>query len=442
MSDLPVNQMLCGHNLDVMRQWSDGCIDVCVTSPPYYGLRDYGIPPVDWPEVSFSPMPGLPPMAIPAESSVHGLEKNLWAYVAHEVLIFREVRSLLADHGLLFLNLGDSYTSGGRDSNGNRVGYKQQNNRGTMEAKGRRLPLSPGLKPKELCCVPWRVALALQADGWYLRSACPWLKRNPMPESSEDRPTTAVEYVFILAKCQKYFWDGVAIELPMAQNVKKRQERAEKCTRHRHNSDWFWESWQGMLMDGDGGPLAFIVNPQGIKESHFAVFTPNLVEPMIRAGCPKKVCVKCGKPRERILERTRRATRPGESSKVKTIGPNSRMLKNHDPAHDEDSNRSNQCDSSVVGNRDPERHVTESKTVGWTDCGCAAGFRAGIVLDPFGGSGTVGYVAAKLKRDYVLIDANPKYVNDIASYRLQEAEEGVSVEEVRAGQMSLFGENP
>ncbi len=173
-----------------------------------------------------------------------------------------------------------------------------------------------------------------------------------------------------------------------------------------------------------------------------------------------------------MTERIRRATRPGEKSKVyktpdgwdtstgegghgsfhkdgreegytgykhKTIGPNSRMRKNRDPNHPEDRNREDEWDSSVVGNRDPERHVTETQTVGWTDCGHNQ-YQPGRVLDPFGGSGTVGYVAAKLKRDYVLIEMNPGYVEDIASFKLQEGEAGVPAKERKQGQQGLFDE--
>ncbi len=435
-------------------------------------------------------MPGLPPMTIPAEKSVHGLEKNIWAYVAHEVLVFREVRRVLADYGVLFLNLGDSYTSGGRSTHGTRIGYKQETNAGCLPMQHLRPELPSGLKPKDLCEIPSKVVLALQSDGWWLRSRCPWLKKNSMPESCTDRPASSLEYVFVLTKSERYYWDAQAVKQPLADgsvtrlsettfdeqtggpkdyghrtaanrsarkamcNLKERLIAQEKwgdkqegwknrdpsLGRNLRNSDWFFDSWQGFLMDGDGGPLAFIVNPQASGDNHFAQFPPKLVEPMILAGCPKKVCAVCGKPRERIVEKNRVATRPGENTKIKTIGANSRMRIDRDPAHADraNHNRDDEWDTSVVGNRDPERHVTETQTVGWTDCGCGQGFRPGRVIDPFGGSGTVGYVAAKLKQDWVLIEMNENYVRDIATAKIQEAELGLPVKESRNGQLALF----
>lgn len=329
----------------------------------------------------------------------------------------------------------------------------------------------PRLPAKNLFGIPWRVAFALQADGWYLRAACPWIKANPMVESCRDRPTTTIEWIFLLAKNPKYYWDAEAVKIEAkpesyarysygftttagktgapendaaysckATLQKDGQERFRDLNgRLRRSTDWFFESWQGLLMDGDGGPLAFIVNPKGVKDSHYATFPSKLVEPMILAGCPREVCTCCGKPRARIVNRKRVATRPGDNSKVKTCGQNSRMRKNRDPNRAEDRNRADDWDTSVVGNRDPQRHVTVTDTAGWTDCGHEA-YRPGRVLDIFGGSGTVGYTAAMLKRDYLLIELNPAYVENIAIVRLQEAEVGLPVKEARAGQLSLFGE--
>lgn len=454
MPDLPINQIIHGNCLEVMKDWPDGCIDCGVTSPPYYGLRDYGIPPSDWPEVSFSPIPGLPAMTIPAETSVHGLEKNIWAYVAHEVLIFREVRRVLSNHATLWLNLGDTYsndTKWGGKSGGKRVRRdKDCDPKRGLTAPGQPMHHCNDLKPKDLCAIPWRVALALQADGWWLRAACPWLKQNPMVESCFDRPTTTIEHIFLFAKSKKYFYDTQGVKLlssdpddnrksranmdhkraPTEQMAAIRPGSATYPTRLRRSSDWFFESWwKGLLLDGDGGPLAFVVNPQGSSDKHYAAFPPDLVEPMILAGCPKEVCVACGKPRERIVEKNRRATRPGKNTKVNKDGIGDEIA----PAR---------LDPNIIGNRDPERHVTDTQTVGWSDCGCGRGFRPGIVFDPFSGSGTVGYVAAKLKRAYILTELNPEYVQNIAHVRLQEAELGLPVKEARAGQGALFGDSP
>lgn len=217
------------------------------------------------------------------------------------------------------------------------------------------------LKPKDLCGIPWMVAFALRADGWYLRAQCPWIKRNPMPESVTDRPGTATETIFLLSKQERYFYDAEAVKMPAAGTAhsrgngvnpkakmpgansriyqdrdpshpaarKPRQNESFSAAvkslveaRGRRNHDWFMDSWEGLLTDEDGDPLAFVVNPAGFPEAHFATFPPKLVEPCILAGCPK----------------------------------------------------------------------------------------SGTVLDPFAGSGTTGEVCNSLERNAILIDLNPDYM--------------------------------
>jgi len=175
----------------------DGCIQCVVTSPPYWGLRDYGT----------------------AEQI--GLERTPDDYVREIVAVFREVRRVLTSDGVLWLNLGDCYATGAgavgnQGHRGSRGGSPKQ--RHTCAAVGpmtqpNRMPL-PGLKPKDLVGIPWRVAFALQADGWYLRSDVIWSKPNPMPESTTDRPTKAHEYLFLLTKSERYFYDADAIREP------------------------------------------------------------------------------------------------------------------------------------------------------------------------------------------------------------------------------------
>jgi len=218
-----------------------------------------------------------------------------------------------------------------------------------------------------------------------------------MPESVRDRCTKAHEYLFLLSKKPKYFYDQEAVR--------------EKAGRNRRS--------------------VWTISTQPYSEAHFATYPEKLVEPCIKAGCPKEVCKACGKPRERIVENNRKATRPGLDSKVQSI-------KNKHRLATKQSSKSTLA--SFVGNRDLYRHVTETTTVGFTDCGCNAGFRHGIVLDPFGGSGTTGVVAARLKRDYVLIELSENYIETIAKPRLASVELCVPVHEARAGQRSLFDE--
>jgi len=211
-----------------------------------------------------------------------GLEPTIELYVEHLVEILHEVRRVLHPSGTVWLNLGDCYQSGNRALYGKTraaASPMQRSNMGgdTISASNR-LP-QHGLKDKDLCEIPSRVALALQADGWYLRSRIPWLKRNPMPESTGDRPTSAIEYWFMLAKSRRYYWDGEAVRVksmgsnqrgpasyqavPGGGNNSGLARRPVEATRSGRNSDWLMESFQGLILDEIGEPLVMLVNPQG-----------------------------------------------------------------------------------------------------------------------------------------------------------------------------------
>ena len=167
----------------------EASVDCCVTSPPYWGLRNYLNDP-----------------------DQIGQEKTPQEYVEKMVRVFREVRRVLKPEGTLWLNLGDSYNAAGRVGHGSRVGCKQETNRASANGHDQCRPSSETLKPKDLIGIPWRVAFALQEDGWYLRSDIVWAKPNPMPESVQDRPTRSHEYMFLLSKSKKYCYDADAIK--------------------------------------------------------------------------------------------------------------------------------------------------------------------------------------------------------------------------------------
>ena len=177
MSNQKTYQLIHADVIDGLRQLKDSSVHCVMTSPPYWGLRDYG------------------------EAGQIGLEPTPEAYLERMVEVFREVRRVLRDDGTLWLNLGDSYASTTKGSGG--ASAKQDSNAGSRY-KQRHLKLTDGLKTKDLCGIPWRVALALQADGWYLRSDIIWSKPNPMPESVTDRPTKGHEYVFLLSTSASY----------------------------------------------------------------------------------------------------------------------------------------------------------------------------------------------------------------------------------------------
>jgi hypothetical protein len=179
-------------------------------------MRNYDLPPTKWPEISYAPMAGLPKITIPPMACCLGLEDSIEAYVAHMVLVFRGLWWVLRDDGVAWLNLGDSYVTSPPGNKGFHYGESRRAN-GILET-GHKLNVGVGLKAKQLMGIPWRVAFALQADGWYLRSDIIWAKKNGLPESCQDRPTKAHEHLFLLAKSGKYWYDREAIREPIARN--------------------------------------------------------------------------------------------------------------------------------------------------------------------------------------------------------------------------------
>jgi len=250
-----------GDCRELLREMPAGSVRCCVTSPPYWGLRDYGT--ATWeggdaacdhvaqrkpPTVGSSSGLGFPadggPRRIAEGNTYHeaytaqyrdacgkcgavrvdaqlGLEKTPEEYVAKMADVFREVRRVLADDGTVWLNLGDSYASAPAGNSDATFSAKQASNRGNS-LRRERSTIAAGLKPKDLVGIPWRVAFALQADGWYLRSDIIWAKPNPMPESVSDRPTKAHEYLFLLAKSQRYYYDAAAIAEPYTNSTVER----------------------------------------------------------------------------------------------------------------------------------------------------------------------------------------------------------------------------
>lgn len=382
--------IIVGDALAELRKLPDESVDCCVTSPPYWGLRDYGV------------------------DGQLGMERSLGEHLAVMVELFREVRRVLKVGGTCWINYGDCYATSPngrsaadtkalgeddrsfRDKPFSTVGpiyvpdQRNKDRRGTQSTlNGAPPPDTPGrisagglLKPKDLCMVPQRLFIALQEDGWWVRSVMPWVKRNGMPESISDRPANSIEYVALLTKSARYWYDAEAVRrlaspntnARVAQNVEaqagsnranggrktngpmkavvrrrklapagsgiKSNESFESVTsgavlhdRNFRNTDLFFDSLEepwGLISDADGTPLALDVNPQPFRDAHFATFPAQLITPLIRAGCPK----------------------------------------------------------------------------------------GGVVLDPFGGAGTTGLVADRLERSAILIELNPEYA-EIARRRIR-----------------------
>lgn len=381
---------------------------VC-TSPPYWCLRDYKV------------------------DGQLGLEKTPDAYVGTMVEVFREVKRVLRDDGTLWLNMGDSYASSTK-MDGGYGSAKQASNRGSYNTT-QPVRDSHGLKEKDLVGIPWRLAFALQADGWYLRSDIIWAKRNCMPESVTDRPTRSHEYLFLLAQSSRYYYDAEAIKEPAIYDVdgtgtaarKARQQpnakslptaqrsgirpagfknatkangkHSDKQRGHSRRHDGFNDRWDHMTKEEqctgyrNKRDVWFLATAQ-FPEAHFATFPEKLVEPCIRAGTSEKgCCASCGAPWEREVRK---------SFVPQTDVSLERGIKG--ATGQKPMDESNGWEGFPRGS-------TTAETVGWhPTCSCHAEAIPGTVLDPFTGSGTTGVVALKLGRSFIGLELNPEYV--------------------------------
>lgn len=388
-----------GDVRQVLPQLPADSVDCALTSPPFYALRDYGV------------------------DGQIGLEATPEEWVDELVDVFREVRRILKPAGTLWIECGDSYNA----YNGNR-GLSGTTLEGTDRPEARpKLPAGAGLtsaayKPKDLLLQPFMLAIALRADGWYLRQIIVWHKPNAMPESVRDRCTTAHSYVLLLSKQQRYWFDGDAISEPAEwarwgdQTVPKYEgtdtssgwiqpkTKAELRARSR-DGDWQsggLENGKSTWPDGrqTGGPSpgatknarsVWTIPTEGYAEAHFATWPQVLVERILKAGCPEHVCKKCGKARERQTESSYSGQAPDSEARIEAP-----MVKS-------------------FGGRADRR----TETTGWTDCGCNAGYTAGTCLDPFLGLGTTALVARRLGRRTIGVELNQQYAH-MAARRLQQ----------------------
>ena len=259
-------EVLRGDCLEVLPTLEAQSVHCVVTSPPYFGLRDYGV------------------------DGQLGLEETPAAYVAKLVGVFREVRRVLRDDGTVWLNLGDSYASGEVGRHDSVQANQGRDWSGTRKAKERKQarPVT-GLAQKQLLGIPWRVAFALQDDGWILRSDIIWAKSNPMPESVKDRPTKAHEYIFLLAKQPRYYYDADAVREDLARPELITRKRRVGPTAARPVGE---RNDQGRIVDyanpeDRNRRSVWTVSTTPYKGAHFAVFPPKLIEPCVLAGCPE-----------------------------------------------------------------------------------------------------------------------------------------------------------
>lgn len=309
--------MNCLNGLKLLKEKIINC---CVTSPPYYGLRDYGIPNTKWPALKYYPMTGIPyEIEIPEWYGCLGLEPTVEMFIGHIVMIFREVKRVLKDDGTLWINFGDSYVGTGGDRKkdvGNEIFQEQQSHNPSEGRYSRnKLAKKAGLKVKDLMGIPWRVAFALQADGWYLRMDNIWSKPSCMPEAVKDRTTKSHEYVFLLSKNKNYYYDHEAIKEPCVNgdpnpprgsigvignlNQGRRLKGNAKTFRGggAYTQRQSFNNYVKVERESHGNKpnelglrnkrSVWIVATDKFSEAHFATFPGRLIEPCILAGCPK-----------------------------------------------------------------------------------------------------------------------------------------------------------
>ncbi len=410
---------------------ADSSVQCVITSPPYYGLRDYGTvqwqggnPDCEHKRDSFAPQEHIGSNGKKGRNNTNwdhrneahyrdqcgkcgakridnqlGLEPTPDEFVANMVAVFREVRRVLRDDGVCFMNLGDSYNGYYANQYATGLSARNQHARQVVES-GAGLRCG-GLKPKDLVGIPWRVALALQADGWYLRSDIIWAKPNPMPESVTDRPTKSHEYVFLLTKSASYYWDAEAVRECGAEPAGKRRQsfvsgRAEAMNRKPSGNEidgWYQESGNRNIR------TVWQIPTESYPGAHFATFPRKLVEPCVKAGTSQKgCCPECGKGWVREVE-----------------SPSSANL--HKPrrngAYTELSGKNEHGAVATWSGQEFNRWRAENptKTTGWR-AQCTHGHAPVpcLVFDPFTGSGTTGVVAEGLHRNFVGIDLSREYL--------------------------------
>lgn len=376
-------RVLEGNSLETLQGLQPQSVHCCTTSPPYYALRDYGVPPSPWPEVTYRRMLGTPEITLPPQTCCLGLEQEPASYIGHLVAVFRQVRRVLQDDGTCWIVIGDSYCN----TNGYARCKGQYHRAGRDNAPANDRDLSAlhscGYKTKDLLGIPWLLALALQADGWYLRGEAIWSKPNPMPETVFDRCSRAHENVFLFTKCERYYFDSVAVEEPAAPG--REDGLISRCSK-RLRSVW-------------------TIPTCSCQGDHFAVFPPDLAALPILAGTSAAgCCPACGAGWKRIVDsQSTVGWRPGCACYgLPLVGDPPRRPKRG-------KGESNAAYAGRVRgwlNKSARWHAEWARL---EPTYAVSPRTPAVVIDPFAGAGTTGQVATHLGRRAILCELQPDY---------------------------------
>jgi DNA modification methylase len=449
--------VLIGNCLKTLKMIPDESVHTCITSPPYYGLRDYGTG--TWvggdPDCSHQRDSKRSETTITGHKNMNeqghvvgdgifkstcrkcgatredeqiGLEDSPEEFIEKLVSVFREVKRVLHPSGTLWINIGDSYCGTGHKGDHTDPKHKEGRN-GQVIAKNNKLS---GYKSKDLIGIPWMLAFALRADGWYLRQDIIWSKPNCMPESVKDRCTKSHEYIFLLSKSKKYFYDSEAIKEPVKQDWGTRVRTNGKY----HNEGTGLQPHSGLekSYETKNKRSVWNVSPKPYSEAHFAVFPPELIEPCVLAGTSQGGCCStCFAPYVRTTGRPCQQCGeiiPTQGKECKACG-----FRNTEWMNEREINAQKR---GVIGGG--HRHTARKKNMTTAtvasnrylpSCDCDAEQIPCTVLDPFGGSGTTAGVALKHHRNAILCELNEEYT-ELINNRIE------SITKTKKGQKTLF----